>query len=71
MCIWRKKNEPVRIPPEETRKKVLSGEAILVCAYEDEEKFRKTRLEGAISQQEFRNKIESLSKDQEIIFYCA
>jgi hypothetical protein len=61
--------EPVRIPPEEARKKVLSSEAILVCAYEDDEKFRKMHLEGAISLNEFKNRASSLSKKQEIIFY--
>jgi hypothetical protein len=61
--------EPVRIQPEEARKKVLSDEAILVCAYEEEEKFRKMRLEGAISLNEFKTRVSSLSKEQEIIFY--
>ncbi len=61
--------EPVRITPEAARKKVLSNEAILVCAYEEEEKFRKMHLEGAISLNEFKNRASSLSKEQEIIFY--
>jgi hypothetical protein len=61
--------EPVRIPPEEARRKVLSGQAILVCAYEDEEKFKKANLEGSISLQEFKNRVPKLSKEQEIIFY--
>jgi len=63
--------EPIRINPEETRKKVLSGTAIFVCAYEDEEKFRKMHLEGAISLNEFKSKVASLSSEQEIVFYCA
>ncbi len=63
--------EPVRIPPEEAKKKILSNEAILVCAYEDEEKFRKMHLEGAISFIEFKKSAPLLSKEQEIIFYCA
>ena len=63
--------EPIRIPPEEARIKVLSGLAILVCAYEDEEKFRNAHLEGAISLNDFRSKINFFSKEQEIIFYCA
>jgi hypothetical protein len=68
--LWRiKMTEPVRIQPEEARKKVLSNEAILVCAYEEEDKFRKMRLEGAISLNEFKTRISSLSKEQEIIFY--
>jgi hypothetical protein len=61
--------EPIRISPEEARKKVIKGEAILVCAYEDEEKFKKVRLQGAISLQEFRSRLTALSGEQEIIFY--
>ena len=61
--------EPVRIPAEVARNKVLSNEAILVCAYEEEDKFRKMHLEGAISLNEFKNTASSLSKEQEIIFY--
>jgi len=64
-------SEPIRISPEDARKRVLSGSALLVCAYEDNEKFRQMHLEGAISFNEFRNKVASLPKDQEIIFYCA
>jgi rhodanese-related sulfurtransferase len=63
--------EPERITPEYARKKALSGEALLVCAYEDEEKFKKMHLEGAISLNEFKNMAGSLSGEQEIIFYCA
>ena len=63
--------EPIRILPEETRKKVLSGTAIFVCAYEDEEKFRKMHLEGAISLSAFKSNVASLSREQEIVFYCA
>jgi hypothetical protein len=37
--------EPVRIPPEVARKKVLSNKAILVCSYGEEEKFRRMHLE--------------------------
>ncbi len=61
--------ESVRISPEEARKKVLSGEAMLVCAYEDEEKFKRSHLEGAVSLHEFKDKAVSLSREQEIIFY--
>ncbi len=61
--------EPIRIPPEEARRKVMSGEALLVCAYEDEEKFRKKHLEDAISLQEFKTRLPFLSREQEIIFY--
>ena len=63
--------EPIRISPEDARKRVLSGSALLVCAYEDNEKFRQMHLEGAISFNEFKNKVATLPKDKEIIFYCA
>lgn len=63
--------EPRRVSPEEVRKKVNEGKALLVCAYEDEEKFKKMRLEGAISLAEFKLQLPSLAKDQEIVFYCA
>ena len=60
-----------KISPQEARQEVQSGKALLVCAYEDEERYKKVRLEGAIYLKEFRNKEQDLSKDQEIIFYCA
>jgi hypothetical protein len=63
--------EPIRIPPNEARKKVLSHEALFVCAYDDEVKFKNNHLEGALSFGEFIGRIGSLSRDQEIIFYCA
>lgn len=63
--------DPQRVPPEEVREKVLDGHALLVCAYEDPDKFRNVRLEGAISMQAFRERLPTLPKDQEIIFYCA
>jgi rhodanese-related sulfurtransferase len=59
-----------RISPEVTRKKVKQSEALLVCAYEEDKKFRNMRLEGAISYNEFKKKLSSMPKDQEIIFYC-
>jgi len=61
--------ETVRISPEDARKKVMSNKAILVCAYEEEEKFRKMHLERAFSLNEFKTRVSSLSKEQEIIFY--
>ena len=45
--------------------------AILVCAYEKDEDFRKNDLEGAISLNEFRRRIESFPQDENVIFYCA
>lgn len=60
-----------KISPQEARQAVQSGKALLVCAYEDDERFNKVHLEGAISFSEFRSKEKDINKDQEIIFYCA
>ena len=60
-----------RIDVQKTQKKVSAGQALLVCAYDNDEKFARNHLDGAISFAEFREKSESLPTDQEIIFYCA
>jgi len=63
--------EVVRITPQEAHARVSAGQALLVCAYEDPARFAELHLEGAISIQEFRVRRRTLSRDQEIIFYCA
>ncbi len=63
--------EPIRVAPEEIYEKVKSGKALLVCAYEDETKFMKMQLKGGISLSEFILRLPELSKDREIVFYCA
>ena len=63
--------QPVRISTEETRQRVRAGSALLVCAYDDDEKFKNNHLQGAISFSEFKSKLPSLPQDQEFIFYCA
>ncbi len=63
--------EPERIAAEEVYKKLKDKSALLVCAYDDKDKFGTVQLEGAISYSTFTTKLASLSKDQEIVFYCA
>jgi hypothetical protein len=60
----------VRISPEEARSKAQAGTAILVCAYKDE-RCEGKMLDGALTRREFEEKMPSLSKEQEIIIYCA
>lgn len=60
-----------RVSVNEARRKVTVGEALLVCAYDDEEKWNKLKLGGAISLDSLRGRLPSLPKGQEIIFYCA
>lgn len=64
-------SEPERIGPEETHEKVKAGTALLVCAYDNETKCNLLHLEGAISLNSFKSRLPSLTKDQELIFYCA
>ena len=66
-----KMTDPIRVSPEEVREKVANGTALFVCGYDDEDKFRQNHLEGALSFAEFESRLPSLTKDQEIIFYCA
>ncbi len=63
--------EPERVSASEVYDKVKEGKAALVCAYEDDEKCNRMHLEGAINFSEFKQKIGSLPKDEDIVFYCA
>lgn len=59
-----------RIHPDQAYRDLESGAgAILVCAYDDEEKFRQNRLAGAISMRQFRAEEDLIPKNREIIFY--
>jgi hypothetical protein len=60
---------PRRVRPEEVRGKLQSGQALLVCAYESDAKFRQTALDGAISFSEFEARKATLARDLEIVFY--
>jgi rhodanese-related sulfurtransferase len=62
---------PERISPEQVRRKQSSGNVVLVCAYDSDEKFRQYHLDGAISLSDFRAREKSLPKQQEVVFYCA
>lgn len=68
--------EPIRISPEEAVKKVQPGQpgqqsSLLVCAYENEDKARAFRLEGAITLAELEARQETIPDYVELIFYCA
>lgn len=60
-----------RISVEEAHRKVEGHQAVLVCAYDDEAKYRMLNLDGSISLSSFQSQVASLPKAQEIIFYCA
>jgi len=50
---------------------VKAGRALLVCGYEEDEKFKAYRLEMALSFAEFQKMLPTIPKDREIVFYCA
>jgi hypothetical protein len=64
-------SEVTRVTPEEIYPKLMSGEALLVCAYDDEAKFQRHQLSGAISLAAFQFLRPTLPRDREIVFYCA
>lgn len=59
-----------RIDPSDAMEALKNG-ALLVCAYEEPEKYARVNLKGSIPLQEFRKIRGKLDKDREIIFYCA
>ena len=63
--------EFARITAQEAHARVIAGQALLVCAYEDPARFAEVHLDGASSIHEFRARRETLPRDQEIIFYCS
>ncbi len=58
-----------RISPEDARKLVASGQALLVCSYGDDS-CKSKLLEGALLKSELDARLASLSKETQIIFYC-
>ena len=61
---------PRRITPRDAHRRVAWEEALLVCAYDDPEKFQRSHLCEAISLDGFKSRLPTLSKNQEIVFYC-
>jgi len=59
-----------RIDVQDARRRVAEGKALLVCAYADEAKCGRMRLDGSITLSELEARLPSLPRDQEIIFYC-
>jgi hypothetical protein len=58
-----------RISAQQAHAKAESKQALLVCAYEDEAKCKIFNLEGSVSFTNFKSRVQSLPKSQEIIFY--
>jgi hypothetical protein len=58
-----------RITVEQARQALKSGRALLVCAYEDDNKCERNGLEGVLSLRDLESR--AGTRDREIIFYCA
>lgn len=65
-----RQNAP-KVSPQYAHQELVSGKALLVCAYPDVEVCEKVMIKGAIPLKEFEAKLPKIKKDQEIIFYCA
>lgn len=59
------------ISASEAQQHVQSEDALMVCAYDSDEKFKKACLDGAISLQDFHEQEDQIAKDREIILYCS
>lgn len=60
-----------RIDVKQARHDVIASDALLVCAYDSEDKFSSNQLEGAIALDDLRSRQDDISQDRELIFYCA
>lgn len=58
-----------RIRAGQAHEHVKAGTALLICAYDSDDKFKRFRLEGAIPLSEFESVSASVSADKELIFY--
>jgi rhodanese-related sulfurtransferase len=59
-----------RVSVADARAATSEGRALLVCAYDDA-KCARIRLEAAITLRDLEQRVASLPKSREIIFYCA
>jgi hypothetical protein len=64
-------NDDLRIDVDVAREHSAARRALLVCAYDDDEKCRKMRIKGALTMREFRKSKTRVDKRDEIILYCA
>lgn len=58
-----------RIGPSEAHRLVQEENALLVCAYDDEQKCSNIAVDGSISFPELERRLDSLSTDQHLVFY--
>ena len=64
-------SEAVLISAVEAHEHSQNGDALLVCAYDSDDKFKNVHLQGAIPLSQFKANLSTTEKSKEIIFYCA
>ncbi len=62
--------EAPRIDVVAAHRKVAEGEALLICAYEDESRCNRIRLDGSLTMNDLEEVLAWLPKNKELIFYC-
>ena len=60
-----------RVSAAEVHQRVKKGQALLICAYDNDDKFAKMALEGAIPRSKFTDRLPRTPKNRQLIFYCA
>jgi len=60
-----------RVSAGEARREVEAGRSLLVCAYDDENKCRQMRLANAVTLHDLQRRMDSIPRNQTLIFYCA
>jgi hypothetical protein len=64
--------QAARVSPQYVWDKLHSAsDTLLVCAYDDPEKCRQIKLQGAIDMQQLESKVPTIGKEREIVFYCS
>ncbi len=58
-----------RLSAKEVWEGVQAGSLLLVCAYDEDEKFQKNKLEGAIPLTEFKANLSGYDRNGRIAFY--
>lgn len=58
-----------RVSPSEARRLVEEEDALLVCAYDNEDKCDEIALPGSMPFPRLEDKQESLSRDRHLVFY--
>lgn len=63
-------SEIERIEPQPAHQHSRESDALLICAYEDEDKCRDMALSGSIPLARLSGRERELDKGTELIFYC-